>query len=244
MRAEQATPGHYTGDRAEYVREMFAGIAHRYDLLNSILSFRRHKAWRRYAVRLANLQPGDFALDVCAGTGDFAIDLYRDVGPTGLVIGSDFCAPMIQQGRQKTDRASGGRIRLMLGDALQLPYRSDTFDCVTVGFGIRNVTNIQQAFAEMARVAKPGGRVVCLEFNTPRSRFWRPLVRFYELKVLPRIGALLSRREAYTYLPESIQTFHSREELARMMEDAGLSNVRVYDLNFGSVCIHLGTKRR
>jgi demethylmenaquinone methyltransferase/2-methoxy-6-polyprenyl-1,4-benzoquinol methylase len=243
MTIQQANRDPCTGNKAEYVREMFASIAHRYDLLNDILSFNRHKAWRRYAVRLANLRPGDRALDVCTGTGDFALDLFRAVGPTGPVIGADFCLPMVRKGQEKTDPASGGRILMMIGDTLRLPYRSDSFDCVTVGFGIRNVEDVQQAFAEMARVARPGGRVICLEFNTPRSRFWRPLVDFYELKVLPRIGALLSRREAYTYLPESIQVFHSREELARMMENVGLTDVRVFDLNLGSVCIHLGIKR-
>lgn len=243
MSAEQASPGHYTGDKAEYVREMFASIAYRYDLLNSVLSFHRHKAWRRYAVHLANLRPGDRALDVCTGTGDFAVDLYRAVGPMGTVVGVDFCAPMIQYGKEKTDRASGGRITLMIADALRLPYRSDLFDCVTVGFGIRNVADMPTAFAEMARVARPGGRVVCLEFNQPRSPLLRPLVNFYELKVLPWIGGLLSRREAYTYLPQSIQAFHSREELAAIMESVGLRDVRVVDLNFGCVCIHLGTKQ-
>jgi demethylmenaquinone methyltransferase/2-methoxy-6-polyprenyl-1,4-benzoquinol methylase len=243
MRAEQATPTHYTGDKAEYVREMFAGIAHRYDLLNDILSFHLHKSWRRFAVRLARLRPGDAALDICTGTGDFAIDLYRAVGPTGFVLGSDFCAPMIQQGREKIERASQGQIRLMLADALRLPYRSNLFDCVTVGFGIRNVADTQQAFREMARVAKPGGRVVCLEFTTPRNRFLRTVVHFYEMRLLPRIGALLSRSEAYTYLPKSIQVFHSREEMKAMMEKAGLADIQILDMNFGSVCIHLGTKR-
>lgn len=243
MGAEQAQPSHYTGDKAEYVRDMFAGIAHRYDLLNSILSFSRHKAWRRYAVRLARLQAGNTALDVCSGTGDFAVDLFRVVGPTGTVVASDFCKPMLLAGRDKIDGASGKRIRMMLADAQKLPYASDLFDCVTVGFGIRNVADTQKAFSEMARVAKPGGRVICLEFNQPRNPFLRPLVHFYEMKVLPRIGALLSRSEAYTYLPKSIQAFHSRETLVRMMETAGLTDVRVHELNMGSVCIHIGVKR-
>jgi demethylmenaquinone methyltransferase/2-methoxy-6-polyprenyl-1,4-benzoquinol methylase len=241
-RAVKTAAPHYTGEKSEYVRDMFASIAHRYDLLNSILSFNRHYAWRRKAVRLAKLQPGDSALDVCTGTGDFAIDLYRAVGPTGRVVGSDFCAPMLQRGREKTDAVSGGRIEMMVADAQALPYRDNLFDCVTVGFGIRNVSDTQKAFAEMARVAKPGGRVVCLEFNTPRNPILRPLVRFYEMKVLPRIGALLSKSEAYTYLPKSIQAFHTREELAEMMRGVGLDDVRVYDLNLGSVCIHIGTK--
>ncbi len=243
MSAEQARPGHYTGDKAEYVREMFAGIAPRYDLLNDILSFNRHKSWRRYAVRQARLHPGDTVLDVCTGTGDFALDLYRAVGPTGLVIGSDFCAPMVLQGRVKTDRASNGCIHMMIADALRLPYPSDTFDAVTVGFGIRNVADVQQALNEMARVARPGGRVLCLEFTVPRHRFWGPIVQLYQTRVLPRIGALLSRREAYRYLPASIQAFYSREELAQRMERAGLTDIVVRDLNFGSVCLHLGIKR-
>ena len=120
--------------------------------------------------------------------------------------------------------------------------RANLFDCVTVGFGIRNVTDTQKAFAEMARVAKPGGRVVCLEFNTPRNPLLRSLVRFYEMNVLPRIGRLLSKSEAYTYLPKSIQAFHSRGELTRMMGQAGLEHVQVIDLNLGSVCIHIGIK--
>jgi demethylmenaquinone methyltransferase/2-methoxy-6-polyprenyl-1,4-benzoquinol methylase len=243
MGARQAQPDHYVGDKAEYVREMFAGIAHRYDLLNSVLSFNRHKAWRRYAVRLANLKPGDRALDVCTGTGDFAVELYRATGRTGYVVGADFCAPMIERGRRKTERVAGQRIGMMIADALALPYPDNQFDCVTVGFGIRNVADVQQAFCEMARVARPGGRVLCLEFNQPRHWFWKPLVNFYQNRVLPRIGGLLSRRDAYTYLPASIQAFLSREELTAMMERAGLDSVRVYDLNFGSVCIHLGVKR-
>ena len=241
--ARTAPASHYTGEKAAYVRDMFAGIAHRYDLLNSILSFNRHYAWRRRSVRLAHLQPGDSALDVCAGTGDFAIELYRAVGPTGTVVGCDFCPPMVLIGARKAQAASGGRIAMMVADAQSLPYRDKLFDCVTVGFGIRNVTDTRLAFAEMARVAKPGGRVVCLEFNSPRNPLFRALVHGYEMTILPRIGAMLSKSDAYTYLPKSIQAFHSREELTRMMNSVGLSDVRVYDLNFGSVCIHVGVKK-
>ena len=238
MRAEQ---GYYTGDKADYVRDMFAGIARRYDLLNSVLSFNRHKSWRRRAVRLANVQPGDTVLDVCAGTGDFAIDLRQAVGSAGTVIASDFCRPMLEAGRSKTENGNS-KIDLMVADALDLPYRPNRFDCVTVGFGIRNVADVQRAFGEMARVARPGGRVVCLEFNRPRNPLLRPLVMFYESRILPVIGGLLSRREAYTYLQKSIEAFHTREELADMMRNAGLKDVGVTDLNFGSVCIHIGTK--
>jgi demethylmenaquinone methyltransferase/2-methoxy-6-polyprenyl-1,4-benzoquinol methylase len=240
--AEQASRTPYTGDKARYVREMFAGIADRYDLLNEILSFRRHKAWRKYAVRLSGVKPGDHALDVCTGTGDFALDLFRVIGPTGLVVGSDFCGPMVKLGKVKTDRASSSAIPMMIADAQELPYASDKFDCITVGFGIRNVADRQRAFDEMVRVARPGGRVLCLEFNQPRNRFWRPLVDLYHRVVLKRIGGWLSKREAYSYLVSSINEFHSREELTEMMERSGLRDVRVYNMNLDCVCIHIGTK--
>ncbi|HZO87023.1 MAG TPA: bifunctional demethylmenaquinone methyltransferase/2-methoxy-6-polyprenyl-1,4-benzoquinol methylase UbiE [Chthonomonadaceae bacterium] len=232
----------YTGDKERYVREMFAGIAPRYDLLNAILSFNQHKAWRRLAVRMACLQPGDRCLDVCTGTGDFALDLARAVGPTGRVVGADFCEPMIRHGLGKIARARGGPIAMMVANAESLPYPSNAFDAATVGFGIRNVAHIERAIGEMARVVKPGGRVVILEFNRPPDRWYRPFVDFYLFHILPRIGGLLSRREAYTYLPESMQQFVSREELAAAMERAGLGEIQVRDLNFGTVCIHLGRK--
>lgn len=229
-------------DKADYVQAMFASIAPRYDLLNSVLSFNQHKAWRRRAVRLAKVQTGDTCLDVCTGTGDFAIDLARTVGAQGYVIGADFCEPMIRAGQDKIMQASGGPIRMMVANAEALPYSDAHFDAVTVGFGVRNVAHLQQAVNEMARVVKPGGRVVILEFNRPPKVWYRPLVDFYLFRVLPRIGGLLSRREAYTYLPESMKHFVSREELAEQMQRAGLRDIQIINLNFGTVCIHLGIR--
>lgn len=236
----------YTGDKESYVRDMFSAIAPQYDRLNAILSFNQHKAWRRRTVRLAAVKPGDNCLDVCTGTGDFAIDLSDAVGPTGSVIGADFCEPMIRNGLDKTARASAaprsGPITMMVANAEHLPYSTARFDVVTVGFGVRNVANLQKAVSEMARVAKPGGRVAILEFNRPRDVWYKPFVDFYLFRVLPRIGGLLSRREAYTYLPESMKRFVSREELVAVMERAGLREIQVRDLNLGTVCIHLGVK--
>jgi demethylmenaquinone methyltransferase/2-methoxy-6-polyprenyl-1,4-benzoquinol methylase len=232
----------FTGDKETYVRAMFAAIAPRYDALNAILSFNQHKAWRRLAVRLAQVAPGECCLDVCTGTGDFAVDLARAVGPKGHVVGADFCEPMIRSGLKKTGHAPGGAIAMMVANAQCLPYPAERFDAATVGFGIRNVAHIDRAVGEMARVVKPGGRVVILEFNRPRPCWYKPLVDLYLFQVLPRIGGLLSRREAYTYLPESMKQFVSREELAAIMERAGLRDIRVRDLNFGTVCIHLGVK--
>jgi len=231
-----------SADKERYVRAMFAGIAPRYDLLNTLLSFNQHKAWRRLAVRMAQVRPGNCCLDICTGTGDFAVDLARAVGPAGRVIGADFCEPMIRTGLDKTERAGGGRIAMMVANAEALPYASDRFDAATVGFGIRNVAHIERAVGEMARVVRPGGRVVILEFTRPRPSWFRPLVDLYLFSILPRIGGLLSRREAYSYLPESMRAFVSREELAAVMERAGLRDIRMRDLNLGTVCIHLGTK--
>jgi demethylmenaquinone methyltransferase/2-methoxy-6-polyprenyl-1,4-benzoquinol methylase len=229
-------------EKAGYVREMFASIAPRYDLLNDILSFQRHRRWRRKAVELAGLRSGDTALDVCTGTGDFALDLKQVTGKNGLVIGADFCRPMLIHGASKMLSCKQGDIPLLMADALQLPFQSNSFDTVTVGFGIRNVVNTKQAFLEMTRVAKPSGRVICLEFSSPQHWFWRPIVLFYQMRILPLIGGMLSRKEAYHYLPNSIEAFHSREDLAKIMQEAGLINISITDMNFGSVCIHMGIK--
>ena len=235
-------PPLYTGDKEHYVRDMFASIAPRYDRLNAILSFQQHKAWRRGAVRLAQVKPGDFCLDVCSGTGDFAVDLAYIVGSQGRVIGSDFCEPMVRNGLAKTAHATGGPISMMVANAECLPYPSNSFDVATVGFGIRNVAHIDRAVSEMARVVKPGGRVVILEFNRPTNRWFKPLVDFYLFRILPRIGGLLSSREAYTYLPESMKRFVSREELAHTMQQAGLQDIQIHNRNFETVCIHIGVK--
>ncbi len=240
---ETAAPTHFTGDKAAYVQQMFADVAPQYDRLNAILSFSQHKRWRRLAVALAHPQSGDTCLDVCTGTGDFAVDLARVVGSSGTVIGADFCEPMIRNGMDKIGKAPGGAIAMMVADAESLPYPDAQFDVVTVGFGVRNVAHLDTAIGEMARVTTSGGRVVILEFNRPRPTAWyKSLVDFYLFRILPRIGGLFSRREAYTYLPESMKHFVSREKLTELMEQSGLQNVSVRDLNFGTVCIHLGTK--
>lgn len=232
----------YSGDKERYVRDMFAAIAPQYDRLNAILSFTRHKAWRRCAVRLAGVAPGDQCLDVCTGTGDFAIDLSSAVGAAGHVVGADFCEPMVRRGWRKTATTHGGKITMMVANAEALPYPAGAFDVVTVGFGVRNVAHIDRTVAEMARVVRHGGRVVILEFNRPRSCWYRPCVDLYLFHVLPRIGGLFSRPEAYAYLPASMKQFVSREELTEIMHSAGLRDVQVHDLNFGTVCIHVGTR--
>lgn len=230
------------GKRA-YVRNMFARIAPRYDLLNSLLSLRIHRYWRHVAAKEAALEPGGRALDVCTGTADFALRLVKDVGEHGWVVGVDFCEPMLRIGLSKVHRERAqDRIVLALADAQTLPFADNTFEAVTVAFGIRNVADMRRAFAEMWRVLKPGGRLVCLEFSHPRRQPFRSLYTFYFHQVLPFVGGLLSHRDAYTYLPVSVSYFPEREQLAQILREMGFAEVKWRELTFGIVCIHSGVK--
>lgn len=230
--------------KRSYVRDLFARVAPRYDLLNSFLSLRIHYYWREVAAREAGLYPGDTALDVCTGTAELALRLARDLGKNGRVVGVDFCEPMLRLGQQKIRKqADEHRITLVLADALQLPFAPHSFEAVTVAFGIRNVTDIYRAFAEMWRVLKPGGRVICLEFSQPRHPVFRSIYGFYFYHLLPWLGGLLSHRDAYTYLLESVRRFPERERLAQIMREAGFAEVSWRELTLGIVCIHSGVKR-
>jgi len=172
-------------EKSRYVREMFDDIAGRYDFLNSLLSAGIHHQWRTFATRCAALAPGDAALDVCTGTGDWAMLLRRAVGPSGRVVGTDFSLPMLQYGDTKFESVDVPRVQ---GDAMRLPFASNRFNAVTVAFGIRNVADIDAGFKEMARVLVPGGRVVCLEFAEPHAGPFLPFYRAYSKHVMPRLG--------------------------------------------------------
>ncbi len=227
-------------EKSAYVREMFDAIAPRYDLLNSLLSAGIHHSWRHFATRCAALMPGDTALDVCTGTGDWAAALKQAVGPRGRIVGVDFSLPMLRHGDRRFGESDVARAQ---GDAARLPFASETFNAATVAFGIRNVAEIGRAFAEMARVVKPGGRVVCLEFAEPHAGPMRTLYELHSRWVLPNVGGAISgRREAYTYLPASVARFQSRTALAALMRSVGLADVRWVDLTFGIVCVHVGIK--
>lgn len=230
-------------EKHHYVRGMFDDIAPRYDLLNSLLSAQLHHRWRRSAADIAALKPGDKALDVCTGTGDFAFELARRVGTTGSVIGTDFSAPMLAFGEKKREQRNVAHVELLLADTQKLPFATNSFDAVTVGFGIRNVADIHAGIAEMTRVARPGGRVVILEFNQPINPVFASLYRWYSFKIMPELGGIISgRRTAYEYLPSSVAAFYSREEITEMMQVAGLTDVQVTNLMFGAVVIHRGVK--
>lgn len=227
-----------------YIENLFSSIANRYDLINSVLSLGRHKAWRRYAVSLTGLKPGDSALDVCCGTGDFALELARAVGSTGTVKAVDFSGPMLQVARRKAVRTGFPQIEFVKADALNLPFGDNLFHCATVGFGLRNISNLDQAISEIARVVKPNGKVISLEIFGIRSRWLVPFWRLYFNVLGPGIARLLQGdRDAYHYLPRSVDCFATPQQLAKRFEAAGLDDVRWHSLALGAVCVHVGNKK-
>jgi demethylmenaquinone methyltransferase / 2-methoxy-6-polyprenyl-1,4-benzoquinol methylase len=219
------------------VRAMFDRIARVYDLMNSVMTAGMHHRWRERAVDMAEVGPGDRALDVATGTGDLAIALARRVGPQGQVIGSDFSEQMLELARRKSDSA-----RFEWGNALDLNYDDNSFDAVTVGFGARNFSDLQAGLAEMTRVTRPGGRVVVLEITTPRRP---PLSWFFRIwfdRMVPLIGRLAGDPDAYSYLPSSVRRFPGPEELAADLAAAGLEDVRWVLTAGGIIAIHSGRK--
>lgn len=226
--------------KRSYVRQMFTAIAPRYDLLNHVLSLNIDRTWRDRAVEQLRWtrNPTGTYLDVCAGTLDLAIALARKPEFGGRVLGADFVIPMLARGRAKTDR-----VRPVGADAIQLPFPDGVFDGCMVGFGVRNLADLDRGLAEMARVVKRGGRVVILDFSTPRRWPIRPLYLFYLRRVLPLIGRLVSQHTtAYTYLPASVHQFATPEELRGRLERAGFTDVEAEDLSHGIAVLVSGTR--
>ena len=219
---------------------MFDRIAGVYDLLNSVMTAGLHHRWRERAADLARVGPGSRVLDVATGTGDLAIELARRVAPGGEVLGSDFSEAMLARARAKAETA-GAELRFEWGDALELPFADGAFDAATVGFGARNFSDLGRGLAEMVRVVRPGGRVVVLEFTSPKRA---PLSLFYSLwfdRVVPLLGRLAGDREAYAYLPNSVKRFPAPAGLAAELERAGLREISYLLTAGGIVVIHVGT---
>jgi len=232
-------------EKEAYVESLFSIVAPKYDLINTVLSFTRHKAWRRFAVSKSGLQPGGSALDVCCGTGDFALELARVVGADGMVVGIDFSMPMIRLAEGKANRSGCRWVSFLAANASRLPFADDSFDCVTVGFGLRNVADTSEVVSEMVRVTRPGGKVISLEASRVTSPFLVLPWRFYFYTLAPLMAKLFGGRlEAYKYLPWSVGKFDSRSAIALEFERCGLCEVEIYDLMFGAVCVHVGTKHR
>ncbi len=225
------------------IRGMFAAIAGSYDVLNHVLSFNQDRSWRRFTVGLLGLRDGDRALDVCTGTADLALELAEQVGPGGRVVGTDFCEEMVRLGAAKLD-GRADRVGLGVADTLRLPFRDDAFRAVTVGFGIRNVADLRAGVREMARVTAPGGSIAILEFTQPGNPLFRFVYYVYFLILLPILGNLVTggKRNAYGYLPRSVLTFPDRRELARVVAECGLEDVRVHARSLGIITVHVGRK--
>ena len=223
------------------VRAMFGGIARRYDLMNTIMTAGMHHRWRRLAVGLAAPGPGGNALDVCCGTGDFALELFKTVGPLGSVTGVDFSRRMLEVAREKARRRAKP-VDFRWGDATRLEFDDGRFDCATVGFGVRNIADIEGVFSEMARVVRPGGRVVCLEITQPTLSPFRQFYGVWFDRMVPALGRLVARHDsAYTYLPSSVRRFPPAPELLAIMERAGLRDADYRLLSGSIIAIHWGT---
>jgi len=232
--------GRAATEHAGRVREMFATIAGRYDLLNHLLSGNVDKRWRRIVanrVRDKLQSSSSRVLDVACGTGDLSITLFEITGAG--VVGTDFCRPMLEIAAGKIS----GRIRLIEGDALNLPFRDGTFDVATIAFGLRNLSSVESGLAELLRVVKPGGWVAVLEFSRPANAILRPLFSMYFTKLLPWMGGVISgSRSAYTYLPASVQKFPDQSQLSLLMEQAGLVQVGYENLTGGIAALHMGRR--
>jgi demethylmenaquinone methyltransferase / 2-methoxy-6-polyprenyl-1,4-benzoquinol methylase len=226
-------------NKSQTVRRVFDSVAERYDVMNDLMSLGLHRAWKAFAVSVARPRPGERVLDVAAGSGDLAAALSRKTQPGGEVWITDINHRMLERGRDRL-LDEGLAAPAVQCDAERLPFPSGYFDCVTVGFGLRNMTRKEAALAEMARVLKPGGRLMVLEF----SKVWKPLERAYDLysfKVLPWLGdRVAGDADAYRYLAESIRQHPDQATLAAMLREAGLSKVEVFNLAAGVVAIHRG----
>jgi demethylmenaquinone methyltransferase/2-methoxy-6-polyprenyl-1,4-benzoquinol methylase len=229
--------------KGEQIQQMFDAIAPRYDFLNHLLSFGIDKRWRRTAVRLIKAPEGGHVLDVATGTGDVALEIARVTPASVKITGADFSPEMVALGQVKIAASPyADRIDFKVAPCEDLPFGAGTFDSVTIAFGIRNVVDRRLGLAELWRVIKPGGRLVILEFSTPRSALFRWLYHFYFRQVLPLIGGLFSQYDAYKYLPDSVLEFPSSEEFCSTMADIGFKHVRCQSLTFGIASIYTGTK--
>lgn len=231
-------------EKTRLVGEVFSSVAGRYDLMNDLMSLGMHRLWKRFAAGLSGLREGDRALDVAAGSGDLAIQFVRSVGESGSVVLTDINVDMLELGRQKmVDQGHLDSVRYVLADAENLPFEDDAFDCVSISFGLRNVTRQDKALESMRRVLKPGGRLLVLEFSKPVIPLLKQAYDRYSFEVIPRIGEWVVRdASSYRYLVESIRRHPDQLEMKAMMERAGLDSVRIHNLLGGIVALHLGIK--
>ena len=231
-------------DKAKRVRGVFDSVAPKYDLMNDLMSGGLHRLWKEFTLSQIHLRPGQRALDVAGGTGDLARGMHGQVGDRGLVVLSDINGAMLAHGRDRTlDTGVVRGIEYVQANAEALPFADNSFDCVTIGFGLRNVTDKPAALRAMQRVLKPGGQLLVLEFSHPTSPGVKPIYDAYSFKVLPLLGKLVANdADSYRYLAESIRKHPDQETLLAMLRDAGLEDCRYHNLSGGIVAVHRGYK--
>jgi demethylmenaquinone methyltransferase / 2-methoxy-6-polyprenyl-1,4-benzoquinol methylase len=228
-------------DKARRVRSVFDSVASKYDLMNDLMSLGAHRAWKAYAVTVANIRAGDKVLDIAAGTGDLTRAFARQAGASGQVVHTDINEAMLRVGRDRL-LDEGLVLPSIVCDAEQLPFRSGSFDLVSVAFGLRNMTHKDRALAEMCRVLRPGGRLLVLEFSKVPAALQKPY-DWYSFNILPRLGQWIAGdSESYRYLAESIRMHPDQQELKAMMKVAGFGHVDVHNLSAGVVALHVGVK--
>jgi demethylmenaquinone methyltransferase / 2-methoxy-6-polyprenyl-1,4-benzoquinol methylase len=231
-------------EKARRVAGVFDSVADRYDVMNDVMSLGIHRLWKRFTIEMSGVRRGQRVLDLAGGTGDLAARFSRMVGPDGEVVLGDINASMLQRGRERlTDRGVAGNLQYVQVNAEALPFPDDHFDCITIAFGLRNVTDKDAALASMYRVLRPGGRLLVLEFSHPRAPGLKPLYDLYSFKMLPLMGRFIARDEAsYRYLAESIRMHPDQETLKQMMEQAGFERCEYFNLTGGIVALHRGYK--
>lgn len=231
-------------EKANLVADVFRSVAPKYDLMNDVMSFGLHRLWKRFTIAKADLRPHQFVLDVASGTGDLAIALAKIVGPKGKVIMTDINEAMLQVGRERVEDAGIiGNINYIQANAEHLPFQANYFDCVSIAFGLRNVTDKLTAIQSMYRVLKPGGKLLILEFSHPNISLLNKIYDYYSFNVIPKMGELIANDKAsYQYLIESIRMHPNQETLKTMMQESGFEDVEYSNLSGGIVALHKGYK--
>ncbi|MDF2669068.1 MAG: ubiquinone biosynthesis methyltransferase UbiE [Paenibacillus sp.] len=231
--------------KEQFVHSVFESIAHKYDFMNNLISFGRHKAWRKFTMKKMNVQLDTTAIDLCCGTCDWTISLAEQ-SRTGKITGLDFSRNMLDFGQAKIEKLGMDKqIDLLHGNAMELPFADNTFDYATIGFALRNVPDFVQVLKEMQRVVKPGGMVVSLEMSKPTWQPFKSIYYFYFQKVMPLLGKLVvNRYEQYKWLPESLIHFPDHKQLAGIFREIGLQNVKAYPLAGGVAALHIGIKEK